>query len=80
MKTRVDKFHVNIMLISFLSLTLSELLAASISFLVFCATITVTGLFLPLSFIRLIQVRVTGLLVSPFVGAGSSLQIWSAVQ
>lgn len=69
----------NIMLISFLFLTLLELLAIFISPLVFCATIAVTGLFLPLSFIRLIKVRVTGLLVSPFVRAGSSLQIWSTI-
>lgn len=79
MKTRVDKFHVNMMLISFLFLTLSELLAIFISSLVFCATITVTGLFLPLSFIGLIKVRVTGLLLSPFVRAGSSLQIWNTI-
>lgn len=73
MKSSTDKLHLNIILISFLFLTLSELLAIFISSIIFCATITITGLFLPLSFVCLMKVRVTGLLVSPFVRAGSSL-------
>lgn len=63
-----------------LFLTLLELWAIFISSTVFCATIAITALFLPLSFIRLIKVWVTWLLVSPFVRAGPSLQIWNVIQ
>ena len=66
-------------LVSFF-LTLLELWAIFISSTVFCATIAITALFLPLSFIRLIKVWVTWLLVSPFVRAGPSLQIWNVIQ
>lgn len=71
--TSTDKFYLNVILISFLLFTLLELLAIFTSFIVFCATITITGLFLPLSFLHLIKVRVMWLLMSPFIGAGSSL-------
>ena len=66
-------------LVSFF-LTLLELWVIFISSAVFCATVAITALFLPLSFICLIKVWVTWLLLSPFIRAGSSLQIWNMIQ
>lgn len=73
-KMRVDKAHFMVILIFFLFLMLPELLAVFTSS-IFCAAVTITRLLLPLSFIHLVKVRVTWLLMSPFVRAGASLQV-----
>jgi hypothetical protein len=78
-KPRVDKFYLKVTLVSFLLLTFLEFLVIFVSPIIFCTTITITVLLLSLPCIHLIKVRVTWLLVSPFIRTGSSLQTWDMI-